>query len=79
MARHPRPGFGRRIAGAGLAALLAGLAPAPGAAQDRPGATLRVVLINDLGSLDPVQSTAAFVRNHGFMVYDQLFALDSKG
>ncbi|NOG69412.1 ABC transporter substrate-binding protein [Roseicella sp. DB1501] len=79
LARHPRPGFGRRIAGAGLAALLAGLAAAPGAAQDRPGATLRVVLINDLGSLDPVQSTAAFVRNHGFMVYDQLFALDSKG
>ena len=41
--------------------------------------TLRVVLINDLTSLDPVQSTAAFVRNHGFLVYDQLFALDSKG
>ncbi len=41
--------------------------------------TLRVVLVNDLTSLDPVQSTAAFVRNHGFLVYDQLFALDSKG
>lgn len=40
---------------------------------------LRVVMINDLTSLDPVQSTAAFVRNHGFLVYDQLFALDSKG
>jgi peptide/nickel transport system substrate-binding protein len=41
--------------------------------------TLRVVLINDLASLDPVQSTAAFVRNHGFMVYDQLFGLDGNG
>jgi peptide/nickel transport system substrate-binding protein len=41
--------------------------------------TLKVVLSNELTSLDPVQSTAAFVRNHGFMVYDQLFALDSKG
>ena len=41
--------------------------------------TLKIVLVNDLNSLDPVQSTAAFVRNHGFMVYDQLFALDSKG
>jgi peptide/nickel transport system substrate-binding protein len=41
--------------------------------------TLRIVLINDLASLDPVQSTAAFVRNHGFMVYDQLFAFDSQG
>jgi peptide/nickel transport system substrate-binding protein len=37
------------------------------------------VLVNDLASLDPVVSTAAFVRNHGFMNYDQLFALDSKG
>jgi peptide/nickel transport system substrate-binding protein len=41
--------------------------------------TLRIVLINDLASLDPVQSTAAFVRNHGFFVYDQLFALDQSG
>jgi ABC-type transport system substrate-binding protein len=32
-----------------------------------------------LASLDPVVSTAAFVRNHGFMNYDQLFALDDKG
>jgi peptide/nickel transport system substrate-binding protein len=60
----------RLLAGAALSALLA----LPAAAQ-----TLRVVLANDLASLDPVQSTAAFVRNHGFMVYDQLFALDSKG
>lgn len=37
------------------------------------------MLVNDLASLDPVQSTAVFVRNHGFLVYDQLFALDSHG
>lgn len=64
----------RRWLGAVAAAaisLTAGLAQAQ--------STLRVVLINDLASLDPVQSTAAFVRNHGFMVYDQLFALDSQG
>src|ERR1700712_4335708 len=42
-------------------------------------ATLKVVMINNLTSLDPVQSTAAFVRNHGFLIYDQLMALDSKG
>ena len=41
--------------------------------------TLRIVLINDLTSLDPVFSTAAFVRNHGYFVYDQLFAFDDKG
>jgi peptide/nickel transport system substrate-binding protein len=45
----------------------------------RAETVLKVVMINDLTSLDPVQSTAAFVRNHGFLVYDQLMALDSKG
>ncbi len=62
--------------GLGAALLAAGLAATPVAAQQ---STLRIVLVNDLASLDPVFSTAAFVRNHGFMVYDQLFALDSKG
>lgn len=58
-------------------AALAALASMPAPAQTP--STLRFVLVNDLASLDPVISTAAFVRNHGFMVYDQLFALDSKG
>ncbi|WP_431285338.1 ABC transporter substrate-binding protein [Humitalea sp. 24SJ18S-53] len=62
-----------------LALLLALLLPLAAQAQPAPSGTLRIVLINDLSSLDPVQSTAAFVRNHGFMVYDQLFALDSQG
>ncbi|MBL6453943.1 ABC transporter substrate-binding protein [Belnapia sp. T6] len=64
----------RLLAAAALSALLSTSLPLATTAQ-----TLRVVLVNDLASLDPVQSTAAFVRNHGFMVYDQLFALDSKG
>ena len=63
----------RSAVAAAAVALMAGMA------QAQSPATLRVVLINDLASLDPVQSTAAFVRNHGFMVYDQLFALDSQG
>ncbi|MCR0982993.1 ABC transporter substrate-binding protein [Roseomonas populi] len=41
--------------------------------------TLRISLSLPASSLDPVQSTAATVRNHGFFVYDQLFGLDSKG
>lgn len=41
--------------------------------------TLRIVGISPLTSLDPVNSTAALVRNHGFLVYDQLFALDAQG
>jgi peptide/nickel transport system substrate-binding protein len=67
--------MGRRWIGA-LAGLALGAAQAM--AQPAPN-TLRIVLINDLASLDPVQSTAAFVRNHGFLVYDQLFAFDSQG
>jgi peptide/nickel transport system substrate-binding protein len=61
----------RHLAAAALLVALPSLAQAQ--------STLRVVLVNDLASLDPVVSTAAFVRNHGFMNYDQLFALDSKG
>lgn len=63
---------------------LAAAVLAAGAAIALPQSTqaqsaFRMVLINDLSSLDPVQSTAAFVRNHGFLVYDQLYALDSNG
>lgn len=62
------------------AALLAtALALAPAARAQAPEQVLRIVLINELTSIDPVQSTAAFVRNHGFLIYDQLFALDSRG
>ncbi len=62
------------IAASLLAAPLLTLAP-PASAET----TLRIVLRNDLASIDPVASTATFARNHGFMVYDQLYALDSKG
>jgi peptide/nickel transport system substrate-binding protein len=63
-----------------LAAGLLALGLSAGTARAQPAAPpLRVVLTNELTSIDPVLSTAAFVRNHGFMVYDQLFALDGKG
>ncbi len=57
-----------------LAALL-GLALAlPGIAQGQT--TLRVVAHSDLKILDPIWTTAFIVRNHGYMIYDTLFALD---
>lgn len=40
---------------------------------------LRIVKGNELTALDPVASTATFARDHGFLVYDQLFAFDTKG
>src|SRR5262245_31453130 len=39
---------------------------------------LRLIAQSDLTVLDPVFSTANITSNHGYMVYDQLFGLDSK-
>src|SRR3569833_338624 len=40
--------------------------------------TLKVVMHSDLKILDPIWTTAYFVRNLGYMIYDTLFALDEK-
>ncbi len=34
---------------------------------------------SDLKILDPVWTTAYITRNHGYMIYDTLFAIDEKG
>ena len=41
--------------------------------------TLKVVMHSDLKIVDPIWTTAYIVRNHGYMVYDTLFAMDAKG
>jgi peptide/nickel transport system substrate-binding protein len=56
------------VAVLGLAALLAD-------AQS----TLRVVMHSDLKIVDPIWTTTYIVRNHGYLVYDTLFAMDAKG
>ena len=40
--------------------------------------TLRVVMHSDLKILDPIWSGAYIVRQHGYMVYDTLFAIDHR-
>ncbi len=60
---------------AALAAAIAVGAPAPASAQK----TLRAVMHSDLKILDPIWTTAYIVRNHGYMVYDTLFATDANG
>src|SRR5713101_7222056 len=40
--------------------------------------TLRFIMRNDLRVLDPIWTTAYVSRNHGYMIFDTLFALDSK-
>jgi peptide/nickel transport system substrate-binding protein len=39
---------------------------------------LRVVPHADLRNIDPIWTTAYITRNHGYMVYDTLFAMDEK-
>ncbi|RKK03763.1 ABC transporter substrate-binding protein [Pseudoroseomonas wenyumeiae] len=73
-----RRGLARLAVAATLGAATLSATPASAQGQNS-GQALRVVLINDLTAIDPVLSQAAFVRNHGFFVYDQLFAFDSEG
>ena len=59
-----------------LLAALAILGPASSLAAAEPK-TFKVVMHSDLKALDPVWSGAYIVRNHGYLVYDTLFALDA--
>ena len=59
---------------------LAGAAPALMATGARSAdKVLKVVLVSDLKGIDPVFNTATYAAYHGYLVYDQLFALDSRG
>lgn len=73
---HPR---GRRLGlRAGLlgAALLAGLGLQPEAARAQDESVLRIIPHADLRNIDPIWTTAYITRNHGYLVWDTLFALD---
>ena len=61
----------------GAAASLAatGLAR-PALAQDWRASTMRFVPQANLSSVDPIWTTATVTNNHGYYVYDTLFALD---
>jgi peptide/nickel transport system substrate-binding protein len=63
-------------AAAGAATLAYGFGPNARAAADDK--TLRFIAQSDLRVLDPVWTTAYVTRNHGYMVFDALFALDDK-
>ena len=56
----------------GAAAAFA-IALAPNAHAEK---VLRIVPHADLKNLDPIWTTAYITRNHGYMVYDTLFAVD---
>src|SRR6266850_3726015 len=66
-----------KVVSASLLAFVLALAFAagPGAAQDK---VLKFIPQADLRILDPITTTAYITRNHGYMVYDTLFATDAK-
>jgi peptide/nickel transport system substrate-binding protein len=64
------------MAGAAAAGAATGL-PGGALAQAKPS-VLRVVPHANLQILDPIFTTIYISRNHGYMVYDTLFALDDK-
>jgi peptide/nickel transport system substrate-binding protein len=66
--------FRKSVATVLAAVSLGGLLGAvPASAQ-----TLKVVMHSDLKILDPIWTTAYIVRNHGYLVWDTLFAMDEK-
>lgn len=65
--------FRRTVHGIAVAAALG----AGSAAQAET--TLTVVMHSDLKIVDPIWTTAYMSRNYGYMVYDTLFAMNTKG
>jgi peptide/nickel transport system substrate-binding protein len=74
MARLTRRDFGIGTAAAAVASAMPWL-PAR-AADDKK--TLRFIAQSDLRVLDPIWTTAYISRNHGYCVYDTLFAIDEE-
>ena len=66
----------RRAALASGGAGIAGLT-APSIVRAEASRTLRFIPTTDLLSLDPVWTTSDTTRNHGNMIYDQLYGLDA--
>ena len=75
MTHFTRRDFGKVAAGAALAASVPHL-PAHAAASDKK--ILRFIAQSDLRVLDPVWTTAYITRNHGYAVFDNLFAIDAE-
>jgi peptide/nickel transport system substrate-binding protein len=67
----------RRALLGGAATLAATAVAAPYVHAQKRGGTLRFVPHADLKVLDPIWTTAYITRNHGYMIFDTLFAMDA--
>ena len=63
----------RNLLFAGLVSLAAVVTSASEALAET---TLRAVMHSDLKIVDPIWTTAYITRNHGYMIYDTLLAVD---
>lgn len=64
------------LKGAALSVLAAPALSRPALAQDWRASTMRMVPQANLSSFDPIWTTATVTNNHGYYVYDTLFAAD---
>jgi peptide/nickel transport system substrate-binding protein len=71
------PNLTRRSFVQTAAAAMSGVAT-PAFAQSTEPKTLRMILQSDLRILDPIVTTVYATRDHAYMVFDTLFALDDK-
>ena len=67
----------RRTALAGAAGLALPAVVAGQGARAQAARVLRMVPQSNLGSIDPIYTTANVTRNHGFMVYDTLYGMSA--
>src|SRR4051794_3001277 len=69
-----RRALGKSVAAAAALAML----PVRSRVRAAETRTLKFVAQSDLRVLDPIWTTAYVTRNHGYMVFDTIFALDDK-
>lgn len=67
----------RTILAGAAGSLLAGALPRPALAQSQSLKTLKFIPEGNLANPDPIWTTTTVARNHGFMIYDTLFGMDS--
>ncbi|HKS90190.1 MAG TPA: ABC transporter substrate-binding protein [Stellaceae bacterium] len=77
-ARLTRRAFAKRAFGVAAGAAIAASVPRRRAYAASDNKTIRFIPQSDLHVLDPIWTTAYVTRNHGYMVFDTLFAIDSK-
>ena len=70
-------GVGRRAVLGGAGALMLPSLTLPSLTRAAAGSTITFIPLADMSSIDPVWTTLTSTRNHGYMVFDTLFATDA--